>query len=91
MPCTCDGYPTPEPDKHNGPLAEALCKVLQEHEKKGELSCFDAATLEWWKEHKARDKERVAQDLKAAKTKKDKAKAIKKLTKYERELLGVKE
>ena len=89
MPCTCDGYPEPEPDIHNGPVAEILCKSLQEHEARGEMGCFDKATLEWWEEHKKRDKLRVEQDMKVARTEKQKATALKKLTPYERKLLGL--
>jgi hypothetical protein len=89
MPCTCDGYPEPEPDTHNGPLAEALCKVLQEHEKRGEMGCFDKPTLEWWEEHKRRDAARVAEDLRRATKARKKAEALAKLTPYERRLLGL--
>lgn len=89
MPCNCDGYPAPEPDQHNGPLAEALCKVLQEHESRGEMSCFDAATLRWWKEHKRRDKLRLEIDMKRAQTERDRKEALAKLTAYERKLLGI--
>lgn len=89
MPCNCDGYPAPEPDTHSGPLAEALCKVLQEHEARGEMGCFDATTLAWWEAHKARDRARVKQDLEAAKAKKELAEALAKLTPHERKLLGV--
>ena len=59
MPCTCDGYPAPAPDLHSGPVADALCKVMQEHEARGEMSCFDAASLKWWQDHKERDRRRV--------------------------------
>ncbi len=89
MPCTCDGYPEPEPDTHNGPVAEMLCKALQDHEARGEMGCFDAATLDWWEEHKRRDKARVEQDLLQAQTDKARAKALSKLSPYERKLLGV--
>lgn len=89
MPCTCDGYPEPKPDQHNGPLAEALCDVLRMHEERGEMSCFSKATLKWWKEHKARDKARIEQDLARIRAAEDKEKALKKLTAYERKLLGL--
>lgn len=90
MPCTCDGYPEPEPDLHNGPLAEMLCATMQEHEARGEMGCFSKEQLKWWKEHKRRDKMRVLQDMQAAKNEHDKKKALSKLTAYERKLLGVK-
>lgn len=87
MPCRCDGYPEPEPDTHNGPLAETLCKTLQEHEARGEMSCFNEATLRWWEEHKRRDKARVEEDLRRATEAKARNEALAKLTPYERELL----
>ena len=89
MPCTCDGYPAPAPDMHNGPVAEALCKVMQEHEARGEMGCFDAAALKWWEEHKARDKARVQQDLREAERRNARAEALAKLTPFERQLLGL--
>lgn len=89
MPCTCDGYPAPEPDTHNGPLAEALCKVLQDHEARGEMGCFDAPTLAWWEEHKERDRKRIKQDLREARQRKQRAEVIAKLTAFERKLLGL--
>jgi hypothetical protein len=88
MPCTCDGYPEPKPDLHNGFLAEALCKVMAEHEARNEMGCFTKEQLDWWKEHKRRDKIRVAQDLKKAQTEEARARALAKLTPYERKLLG---
>ena len=89
MPCTCDGYPEPEPAAHNGPLAEALCKVLQEHESRGEMSCFDKPTLAWWEEHKRRDALRVEQDLMRTKSQREYFEALNKLSPYEQELLGI--
>ncbi len=91
MPCTCDGYPDPEPDTHNGPLAEMLCESLAAHEARGEMSCFSRATLDWWAEHKKRDAARVAQDLAEARTAEARAAAVAKLTPFERSLLGVEE
>lgn len=88
MPCRCDGYPEPEPDQHSGPLAEALCKVMAEHEARDEMGCFDKDTLKWWKEHKRRDKARILIDLKAAKDRIDREKALAKLTPRERRLIG---
>jgi hypothetical protein len=90
MPCTCEGYPAPEPDTHNGPLAEALCKVLQEHEARNEMECFDFPTLKWWEEHKLRDRLRIEKDLREQKELIDRENAIKKLSSYERRLLGIK-
>lgn len=91
MPCTCDGYPEPEPDLHNGPVAEMLCKSLQDHEARGEMGCFTKDQLTWWKEHKKRDRARVQQDLQEAKTLAAKKKALAKLSNYERELLNLKD
>lgn len=91
MPCTCDGYPEPEPDLHNGPLAEMLCASMQEHEKRGDMGCFTKEQLEWWEEHKKRDKARVEQDLAEARTEKARKKALAKLTPFERGLLGLRD
>lgn len=89
MPCTCYGYPDPEPDIHSGSLADALCKVLQEHEARGEMGCFDEATLKWWEDHKERDRARVEEDLREAERRNARAEALAKLTPFERKLLGV--
>jgi hypothetical protein len=62
---------------------------MQEHEARGEMSCFTAEQLAWWKEHKRRDELRVKKDLRRARSKKAKAAALAKLTPYERKLLGV--
>lgn len=94
MACRCDGYPNPN-DEHNGPVAEMLCKAMKEHEARGEMSCFNAQELEWWRVHKERDRQRIAQDLERAaqaeakaKRDKDRADLIDKMTPYEREILG---
>lgn len=87
MPCTCDGYPN-LPDEHNGPLAEMLCKVMAEHEANGEMECFNKEQRKWWREHKARDRERIREDVREAKSKADKAKVLSKLSPYEKRLLG---
>lgn len=89
MPCRCDGYPEPEPDTHNGPVAEMLCASMQEHEKRGEMSCFTKEQLEWWEEHKKRDKLRVEQDIRLATRQKDRTEALARLSQYERDLLGI--
>lgn len=91
MPCTCDGYPAPAPDLHSGPVAEALCKVMQEHEARGEMGCFDAATLKWWEDHKERDRRRIKQDLAEAGRRGAVAAALAKLSPFERELLGLRD
>ena len=89
MPCTCDGYPAPTPDLHSGPVADALCKVMQDHEARGEMGCFDADALKWWEDHKARDNARVTQDLNDAALRNKRAEALARLTLFERELLGL--
>ena len=89
MPCTCTGYPEPEADTHNGPLADALCKVMQEHEAREEMGCFDASALKWWEDHKARDRARVEQDLREADRCNARAEALAKLSPFERRLLGL--
>lgn len=87
MPCRCDDYPEPEPDLHNGPLAEMLCATMADHEARGEMSCFSKDQLTWWKEHKKRDAARLKEDARRAKTAADKKAALAKLTPYERSLL----
>lgn len=89
MPCTCYGYPEPLGLEHNGPAAEALCKTLQEHEERGEMSCFNESTLLWWTRHKERDQARLAQDLQVSLRAGEMKAALAKLTPYERRLLGV--
>lgn len=76
-------------DQHSGLLAEALCDVLQVHEAKGDMSCFNKKTLKWWKQHKKRDKKRIQAELDEKQTELAKKKALKKLTDYERKLLGL--
>jgi hypothetical protein len=88
MPCTCDGYPD-IPDYHKGPAADALCKVMKEHEARGEMGCFDAATLEWWEEHKRRDAEKAEYERQFAAREKARGDAMKKLTPEERRALGL--
>lgn len=89
MPCNCDGYAEPEPDTHNGPVAEMLCAVMAEHEARGEMSCFSPDQLKWWAEHKRRDAVRIKQDLARAETEKEKQAALEKLTPHERQLLNL--
>jgi len=91
MPCHCGGYPDPEPDLHNGFMAEALCEIMQEHEARGDMDCFGPATLAWWKEHKKRDKKRVKLDLLRAQRTKGRAAALAKLSAYEKWLLSLEE
>lgn len=86
MPCTCYGYP--EPEDHNGVAATALCTIMAEHEMRGEMGCFDAATLEWWKDHKARDKARLLRDVNDCRPA-DLQAYLDKLSAYERSLLSL--
>jgi hypothetical protein len=53
------------------------------------MGCFDAATLKWWKDHKARDRARVRQDLREARDASARAIALAKLTPFERKLLDL--
>jgi hypothetical protein len=89
MPCNCDGYPEPQPDLHNGPLAEALCMLMQDIEASGNMQDVDAATMAWWEEHKARDKARIKHELMQAEEEQKRQEAIDKLTPFERKLLGL--
>ena len=89
MACECRGYPEPEPDLHNGPLAEQMCAIMAAHEARGEMSCFTADQLVWWEEHKKRDLARLTQDWKSIQEKADRQALLAKLTPYEKELLGL--
>jgi hypothetical protein len=89
MPCSCDGYPEPKPDLHNGPLAEALCKLMQEREASGDMQGIDAPTLAWWEEHKERDKARIEYELMQAEKQQKRQEALDRLTPFERKLLGL--
>lgn len=48
-----------------------------------------AEVLVWWTQHQIEDKEREAEEAAERKTHEKKAKALKKLSKEERQLLGI--
>lgn len=89
MPCNCDGYPEPEPDLHSGILAEMLCRIMTEHEARGEMKCFSSQQLAWWKEHKRIDAAARRADEKARAELQTRRDALAKLTPAERKALGV--
>lgn len=66
-------------------LTAKLCKRLQ----KVDVSEYSLEMQIWWRDHQKADKARLEQEQKRLTTDKQKAAALKKLTKYERKLLGL--
>ncbi len=64
-----------------------LCSKLQKISTR-RLSKFSLEMQIWWRDHQAADKKRIQDEIKSKKLKEDKIAALKKLTKYERKLLG---
>jgi hypothetical protein len=83
MPCTCDGYDEPEPNVHNGKVAEMLCEIMWDHEQRDEMSCFSKDQLDWWREHKKRDRDRVRRDISRVRGSLARRNAIAALSHYE--------
>lgn len=71
-------------------LARNLCWVLGTLEVKNYKLHLPSELAEWWTEHKKRDLERKQKESWAAVDKAKKQQAIKKLTKEEQKLLGIK-
>lgn len=89
MPCSDGGYPTPEPDPHNGPTAELLCHVMQEKEARGQMEGLNHAVLAWWDEHKARDRKRLQAQMARKKDEDERQAALALLSPHQRRLLGL--
>lgn len=66
-------------------LVALLCKRLQNIN----VSKQSLEMQIWWRDHQLADKKRLEKELKAKKNQADKEKALKKLTPYERKLLGL--
>lgn len=90
MPCT-----------DNGPSREQIERQQRDHQTMTRLSCdrcreieYRGGTVpewarEWWEDHKQRDAEQLKQNARARQDARIRQKAIAKLTKREREELGV--
>lgn len=61
---------------------------MQLHDDNGAVKKLSKELRGWWKKHKKEDAIRLRGEIELAKKEKDKAKAIKKLTRYEKKLLG---
>jgi hypothetical protein len=66
-------------------LVAELCSRLQNTD----VTKHSLEMQMWWRDHKIADKARLEMEIRLAKEKEDKEKAIAKLTPYERELLGL--
>ena len=66
-------------------LTAKLCKKLQ----KLDVTKYSLEMQIWWRDHQIADKQRITDDLAKKKKKKDKELALKKLTRYEKKLLGI--
>ena len=68
-------------------LTSRLCNQLQKIKKK-DIKKYSLEMQVWWRDHQRADKERIERELEVHKNQKAKERALKKLTPYERELLG---
>lgn len=67
-------------------LVSLLCKSLQ----KVDVTQYSLEMQIWWRDHRIADKKRIEKEQNDIKEKKEKEKALSKLTDYEKELLGLK-
>ncbi len=99
MPCQdalADAEDAAEREKRIDQLAQNLCflchhtdmKQLKKRVKKGDMPKLDQL-LEWWDAHQEFDRVRLAEEAAAAKKAGLRAKAYSKLSKAEREALGI--
>jgi hypothetical protein len=49
---------TPKEYRHNSPVAEMLCGLCRQLEKRDMMELLGPKTRKWWAEHKRRDAER---------------------------------
>jgi len=66
-------------------LISELCDKLQTTN----VTEYSLEMQMWWRDHQEADKQRLSKDQQKLKTEADKRNALKKLTKYERGLLGL--
>jgi hypothetical protein len=71
--------------EHLDHQTESLCKVCQEID----VSKCSLELQMWWSKHQKSDAEHIYQDWIKAKTDQDRKDALKKLTPYERSILGI--
>lgn len=88
MPCTDGGNQESYESEEVKTLTKYLCEAMQ-HVPMGNRDGLSLALRKWWKEHQAEDRERVKQEMRQIDDEKKKKAAIKKLTPYERSLLGL--
>ncbi len=70
-------------------ITKHLCKHLQKMEELNKIGSIPNELQRWWDRHKIKDRERLEAAMNKRKKKKDKKQALKKLSKYERRLLGL--
>lgn len=70
-------------------LTRLVCRLLKKLEKDGLTSYIDGdpALREWWTEHQEIDRERKAEDARNTKERRDRRRAMDKLTDEEKKLL----
>lgn len=66
-------------------MVEQLCSKLQ----KLDVTKYSLKMQIWWRDHQDADKKRLEKELAEHKMEADKQQALNKLTKYERDLLGL--
>jgi hypothetical protein len=86
---------------HDGVNAARLCAVFSVLEKQGLLEevlrnanwqgsgVSSASTMQWWEEHKARDRRRILREEQEIQRRRDRAAAIAKLNPKDRKVLGL--
>ncbi len=103
MPCNGgpDGYAYGGPTKEQQLCPPILCGIFTVLEREGslaevlalvdwaEVGTSKAVTLAWWEDHKKRDEERRAHEDRMRKKKEARRKALAKLTRSERRVLGL--
>lgn len=72
---------------HNSPVAEMLCTMCKLSEEHG--WSVPSSVAPWWAEHKKRDARKAKEESKAKGARLDRERALAKLTKAERKLLGL--
>lgn len=67
-------------------MVRELCERLQDKD----IKKYSLEMQIWWRDHQIEDEKRVRLEIERAKNKKEKDKALSKLTEYERKILGIK-
>lgn len=70
-------------------LTSELCAKIQKIEKESELSNYSLELQIWWRDHKKQDKLRIQEELDKKYEEDAKERALRKLSAYEKKLLGL--